>query len=343
MMRFIDWRNGTGMRIHELMSSPLPLMLVTALFAANASGADAYQAYPTKSIRFIVPSAAGSGTDILARTLGQKLGERWGQSVIVDNRDGAGGVIGTELAARSAPDGYTLYMGFTGPLAVSPALYKKLPYDPLKDFAPVSLIDSSPVILVIHPSVAATSVKELIALAKARPGSLNFGSAGSGTIGHMSGEMFKTMSRTSMTHVPYKSVSQAVSDLLGGQLQFMFHVAPAVMPHVKAGKLRALGVTSHDRWAILPDLPSIDEAGLPGYESTVWHGVLVPARTPVQLVNRLHQEIVNNIMKRGDVRETFAAQWIEPLGSTPDDFAKFLKADIERSRKIVKDAGIGTE
>jgi tripartite-type tricarboxylate transporter receptor subunit TctC len=275
--------------------------------------------------------------------LGQKLGERWGQSVIVDNRDGAGGVIGTELAARSAPDGYTLYMGFTGPLAVSPALYKKLPYDPLKDFAPVSLIDSSPVILAVHPTLAVTSVKELIAFAKSRPGFLNFGSAGSGTIGHMSGELFKTMSRTSMVHVPYKSVSQAVSDLLGGQLQLMFHIAPAIMPHVKVGKLRALGVTSLNRWLILPDLPTIAEAGLPGYESTVWHGVLVPAGTPIQLVTRLHQELANNIMKSGEVRETFAAQWIEPLGTTPDDFAKFLKADIERSLKIVKDAGIRAE
>ena len=331
------------MNIILLSSFRLAPLAVATLLGASASGAEPALSYPTKPMRFIVPSAPGSGTDILARILGQKLGERWGQSVIIDNRVGAGGVIGTEMAAKSAPDGYTLYMGFTGPLAVSPALFTKLPYDPLRDFAPVSLIDSSPVILVVHPSVPAASVKELIALAKARPDYLNFASAGSGTVGHMSGELFKSMSRTSMVHIPYKSVSQAVSDLLGGQFQLMFHVAPAVMPHVRAGKLRALGVTSLTRWSILPELPAIAEAGLPGYESTVWHGVLVPAGTSKQLVDKLHQEITGNIMKTGEVRELFAAQWIEPLGSTPDEFARFLKADVERSRKIVKDAGIRAE
>jgi tripartite-type tricarboxylate transporter receptor subunit TctC len=316
-------------------------LLFTAVIAANAAGAE--PAYPTKPIRFIVPSAAGSGTDILARILGRKLSERWGQSVIIDNRDGAGGVIGTELAARSAPDGYTLYMGFTGPLAVSPALYRKLPYDPLKDFAPVTLVDSSPVILVVNPTVAAASVNELIALAKSRPGMLNFGSAGSGTMGHMSGELLKAMTRTSMVHVPYKSVAQAVSDLLGGQLQFMFHIAPAVMPHVKAGRLRALGVTSLTRWAVLPDLPAIAESGLPGYESMVWHGVLVPAGTPPPLVKKLHQDIANDIMQSSEVREQITVQWVEPLGTTPEDFAKFIKTDLERSRRIVRDAGIRAE
>jgi tripartite-type tricarboxylate transporter receptor subunit TctC len=317
-------------------------LLILAWLAAGSAGAQEVQAYPAKPIRFIVPSAAGSGTDVLARILGQKLGERWGQPVIIDDRDGAGGAIGTELAARSAPDGYTLYMGFTGPLAVSPALYKKLPYDPLKDFTPVSLVDSSPVILVVHPAVAANSVKQLIALARSRPGSLNFGSAGAGTIGHMSGVLFEAMSRTSMVHVPYKSASQSVSDLLGGQLQLMFYVATAVMPHVKEGKLLALGVTSLHRWPILPDLPAIAEAGLPGYESTVWHGILVPTGTPLPLVNRLQRELAS-ILKSHEVREAFARQWIEPLGTTPDEFANFLKADIERSLKIVKDAGIRSE
>jgi tripartite-type tricarboxylate transporter receptor subunit TctC len=339
-------RAATGITVigsgnHESAALRVPCLLVAALIAA--SDACAEPEYPTKPIRFIVPSAAGSGTDILARILGRKLGERWGQSVIVDNRDGAGGVIGTELAARSAPDGYTLYMGFSGPLAVSPALYKKLPYDPLKDFAPITLVDSSPVILVVHPTVAATSVSELIVLARSRPGTLNFGSAGNGTMGHMSGELLKSMTGTRMVHVPYKSVAQAVSDLLGGQLQVMFHIAPAVMPHVKAGRLRALGVTSRTRWAVLPDLPAIAESGLPGYESMVWHGVLVAAGTPPQLVKKLHQEIAIDVVKSGEVREQIAAQWVEPLGTTPGDFAKLLKADLERSRRIVQDAGIRAE
>jgi tripartite-type tricarboxylate transporter receptor subunit TctC len=271
------------------------------------------------------------------------LSERWGQSVVIDDRDGAGGVIGTELAARAPADGYTLYMGFTGPLAVSPALTKKLPYDPVRDFAPVSLIDASPVVLVVNPSVPAKSVEELIALAKAKPDTLNFGSAGSGTIGHMSGELFKTMSGTRMVHVGYKSVSQAVTDVIGGQLQLLFHVAPAVVPHVKAGKLRALGVTSLKRWAILPELPTIAESGVPGYESTVWHGILVPARTPPQIVSKVHDDVANNILKAPEVRAAFAAQWIEPMGTRPEEFARFLKSDIERSAKIVKDAGIRSE
>jgi tripartite-type tricarboxylate transporter receptor subunit TctC len=234
-------------------------------------------------------------------------------------------------------------MGFTGPLAVSPALTKKLPYDPIRDFAPVSLIDASPVVLVVNPSVPANSVEELIALAKTRPGTLNFGSAGNGTIGHMSGELLKTMSGIHMVHIGYKSVSQALTDVIGGQLQLLFHVATAVVPHVKVGQLRALGVTSLKRWSILPDLPTIAESGVPGYESTVWHGILVPARTPPQIVAKVHDEVAGAIIKTREVRAAFAAQWIEPLGTRPEEFARFLKADIERSTKIVKDAGIRTE
>jgi tripartite-type tricarboxylate transporter receptor subunit TctC len=315
----------------------LALLFLATAFAATASAAEPY---PTRPVRFIVPSAAGSGTDIIARIIGQKLSERWRQPVVIDDRDGASGMIGTELAARAPADGYTLYMGFTGPLAVSPALISKLPYDPLKDFAPVSLIDNSPVVLVVNPSVPAATVKELIALAKAKPGTLNFGSAGSGTMGHMSGELFKSMSGTNMVHVPYKNVSQAMSDVVAGQLQLIFHVAPAVMPQVKAGKLRALAVTSLKRWPILPDLPTIAEAGVPGYDSTVWHGVLLPANVSPALVMRLHREIADEILRAPEVREAFAAQWLEPLGTTPQEFAAFLKADIARNTKIVKAAGI---
>ncbi|MEA2919858.1 MAG: hypothetical protein QOJ15_11939 [Bradyrhizobium sp.] len=314
-------------------------ILSAALFTAGAIVPSRAQAYPSKSVRFIVPSAAGSGTDILARILGDKLSQRWGQSVIVENRDGVGGVTGTDFVVRSPPDGYTLCMGFTGPLAASPALLKSVPYNPVKDLATVTLVDSSPAVLVVHASVPATSVKELIALAKAEPGTLNFGSAGYGTIGHMSGELFRVMSGAHIVHVPYKSVAQAVTDVVGGQIKVLFHVAPAVMPLVQAGKLRALGVTSPKRWSIVPDLPAIAEAGLPGYESTVWHGVVVPAGTPSSIINKLYQDIAD-VMKSEEVRQKFAAQWIEPLGTTPDSFAAFLKSEVENNAKLVKEAGL---
>jgi tripartite-type tricarboxylate transporter receptor subunit TctC len=315
------------------------LLSATMLAASTTLPGRAQAAYPSKSVRFIVPSAAGSGTDILARILGGKLSERWGQPVIVENRDGVAGVLGTDYVARSAPDGYTLCMGFTGPLAASPALLKNVPYNPVKDFAAVTLVDSSPAVLVVHPSVPANSVKELIALAKAEPGVLNFGSAGYGTIGHMSGELFRVMSGTNIVHVPYKSVAQAVTDVIGGQIKVLFHVAPAVMPFVKNGQLRGLGVTSLTPWSMVPELPAIAEAGLPGYQSTVWHGVVVPTGTPSSIVNKLYQDIAS-IMQTEDVRQKFAAQWIEPLGTSPEKFAQFLKEEVENNAKLVKEAGL---
>lgn len=314
-------------------------MVGAALLATGAVARGATAPYPDRMIRFIVPSAPGSGTDILTRILSKKLTDRWHQTIVVDNREGAGGVIGTEIAAKSAPDGYTLCMGFTGPLAASPALLKDIPYNPLKDLETVTLIDSSPAVLVVSPSVPATSVEELIALAKAKPGFITFGSAGYGTIGHVSGELFKQKSETNMLHVPYKSVSQAVTDVVGGQIKMLFHVAPAVMPLVKAGKLRALGVTSLKRWAILPELPAIAEAGLPGYQTSVWHGVVVSAGTPPALIETIYQNI-SNVMKSDDVRKQFAAQWTEPLGTTPAEFAKFLKSEVETYANIAKSAGL---
>lgn len=301
----------------------------------------ANEAYPTKAVHFIVPSGAGSGTDIITRILSEKLTQKWGQTVVVENRDGASGLIGTQAVAKSAPDGYTLCMGFTGPLAASPAFLKNTPYDPLKDLMPVTLVDSSPAVLVVSNNVPAKSVQDLIAYAKAHPGALSYGSAGQGTIGHISGELFNQKAGTKMLHVPYKNVSQAVTDVVGGHLQLLFHVAPALMPLVKDGKVRALGVTSLKKWAITPDLPSIAEVALPGYEASVWHGVVVPAGTPKWLVDKLYQDI-NAVMKTDEVKQQFAAQWIEPLGTTPDEFGKFIQSELKSYAKVAEAAAAAT-
>jgi len=292
-----------------------------------------------RPVRFIVPSTPGSGTDILARLLANNLGPIWRQPVVVYNREGAGGVIGTDLAAKSEPDGYTLYMGFTGPISVSPILVKNLSYNPENDFAPVTLVDSSPNVMVVAPNLSARSVKEVIELAKSRPGYVTYGSAGFGTQGHMCAALFEFMSGTKLLHVPYKSESQALTDLMTGQISILFHVAAAVMTLAKNGKLRALGVTSLRRWDLLPDLPSIAEAGLPGYQITVWHGVLAPAKTPPPILKKVQQDMAS-VMKNEEVRQQFIKLWVEPLGTTSDEFAKFLKEDAERSASIIKHADI---
>ncbi len=295
-------------------------------------------AYPTRPVHFIVPSGAGSGTDIITRILSEKLTQRWNQPVIVENRDGASGFIGTQATAKAAPDGYTLCMGFTGPLAASPAFLKNAPYDPLKDLAPVTLIDSSPAVLVVNNALPVHSVQELIAFAKSNPGALSYGSAGQGTIGHVSGALFNQKAATNMLHVPYKNVSQAVTDVVAGHLKVLFHVAPAVLPLVKSSQLRALGVTSLKKWSIAPDLPSIAEVALPGYEASVWHGVVVAAGTPQSLVDKIYQDI-STVAKADDVRGQFSQQWIEPLATTPVEFADFLKSEVENYAKLASSNG----
>jgi tripartite-type tricarboxylate transporter receptor subunit TctC len=307
--------------------------------AANSAVPALADTYPTRPVHIIVPSTPGSGTDILSRLLANNLSPMWGQPVIVNNREGAGGVIGTDVAAKSAPDGYTLYMGFTGPISISPFLVKNLSYDPATDFVPVTLVDSSPNVMAISPSLPAKSVKEVIELAKAKPGSLIYGSAGFGTQGHMCAALFEFMSGTKILHVPYKSEGQALTDLMSGQISILFHIAAAVMPLAKAGKLRALGVTSLERWDLLPDLPSIAEAGIPGYQITVWHGVLAPAKTPRSILKKVQRDMAS-VMKDDDVRKQFIKLWAEPLGTTSEEFATFLKADAERSANIIKHAGI---
>src|SRR4029453_1006317 len=264
-------------------------------FVAGALGIfprpGAHPADPPKPVRVVVPFPAGGTTDILARAAAQKLSETWGQQAIVDNRPGAGGNIGAELVAKSAPDGYTLLMGTVGTHAINASLYPKMPYDHVKDFAPVILVAGVPNVLVVHPSLPVNSVQELIAYAKANPGKLNFASSGNGTSIHLSGELFKVMTGVQMTHVPYKGSAPALQDLIGGQVQLMFDNLPPSPPQIKAGKLRALGVTSAARAPALPDLPTIAESGLPGFEASSWFGVLVPAGTPPSIVTKLNAEI----------------------------------------------------
>ena len=295
-------------------------------------------AYPTKPIRLVVPFPAGGATDILARAVAQKLTEVWGQPVVVDNRPGAGGNIGSELVAKSAPDGYTLEMGTVGTHAINPSLYAKMPYDHLKDFAPVILVAGVPNVLVVNPSLPVNSVRELIAYAKANPGKLNFASSGSGTSLHLSGELFKVMAGVEMAHVPYKGSAPALQDLIGGQVQLMFDNLPPSLPQIKAGKLRALGVTTATRAPALPDVPTIAESGVPGFESSSWFGVLAPTGTPPAIIAKLNGEIAK-WLSTPEASEKMLGVGANIAGGSPDDFARHIAAETAKWAKVVKDSG----
>ena len=319
----------TGMAVARTLAGA-----ALALLAAHAQA----QSYPAKPIRIVVPLAAGGPGDVLARAVGQKLTESVGQQVVIDNRVGANTNIGNEAVAKSAPDGYTLLMS-ASTLTINPSLYANLPYDAIKSFAPVTLVATTPLVLVVHPSLPAKSVREFIALAKAKPGQLHYGSAGNGSVLHLAGEMLNSMAHIKIVHVPYKGVTNAFSDLLGGQISLMFPGAPIALPQVQAGKLRALAVTGDKRSAAAPDLPTLaDAAGLPGYEVSVWYGVLAPAGTPPAVINRLHGELVK-IVQSPDVVARFAALGAEPLHNTPEAFAAFLKNDLVKWTKVVRDSG----
>jgi len=309
-----------------------------AAIAGTAPAAAQAQAYPTKPIRLVVPFPPGGATDILARDVAQKLGEAWGQSAVVDNRPGAGGNIGSELVARAAPDGYTLEMGTVGTHAINASLYAKMPYDHVKDFAPVILVAGVPNVLVVNPALPVNSVQELIAYAKANPGKLNFASSGNGTSIHLSGELFKVMADVQMTHVPYKGSAPALQDLLGGQVQLMFDNLPPSLPQIKAGKLRALGVTAATRSPALPDVPTIAESGLPGFESSSWFGVLAPAGTPPAVIAKLNAEIATWLASP-DAKQKLLAIGANAAGGTPDDFAKHIAAETAKWAKVVKESG----
>ncbi|MDB5922663.1 MAG: transporter [Betaproteobacteria bacterium] len=300
------------------------------------------QSYPSKPIRFIVPFPPGGGNDLLARELAQYVAEPLGQPVIVDNRPGASTIIGTELAAKAPPDGYTIFMGNNSTLAINPNLYKKLPYDAVKDFAPVSLLASAPFVLLVHPSLPARSVKELIALARARPGQLNFGSAGTGITTHLAGEMFNLMARVNIVHIPYKGAGPAMTDLIAGHIQLAFNNVLSALPHVRSNRLRALAVTSAARSAVLPNLPTVAESGLAGYEAGAWYAVLVPARTPPQIVTRLHMEFVK-VLQQPKVQDRLSADGASIVGSTPEVLGKTIEADIARWGRVIKQAGLALE
>ncbi len=296
------------------------------------------QTYPARPIRFVVAFPPGGTTDLLARTIGQRLGDTFNQQVIVDNRGGAGGNIGTDIVAKALPDGYTILMGSVGPLAINGSLMGKLPFDPLRDFAPITLSDATPNVLVVHPSLAANSVKEFIALAKARPGRVIFASSGLGTPAHLAGELFNSMAGVKMVHVPYKGGVAALIDLMAGQVQLMFSTMPPALPHVKTGRLKALAVTSARRSPTMPELPTISEAALPGFEAITWHGVLVPAGTSKAIVSKLHGEIVK-ILRSPEVKERLAAQGAEAVSNTPEQFAAYIRSETVKWAKVVRDSG----
>ena len=304
--------------------------------------ANAQPAYPVKPIRLVVPFAPGGSTDTIARLIGQKLDEALGQQVIIDNRPGAGGNLGVDYVAKSAPDGYTLIFGHVGTFGFGPSLYAKLPYDPIRDFAPVALFAMVPNMLVVHPSLPASNVKELVALARARPGQLNYGSSGNGSASHLATEYFKLLSKTDITAIPYKGTGPLVTDLIAGQTSLTITGVPPLYPHVQSGRLRALAVGSVKRLPLLPSLPTIAEAGVPGYESSTWFGPLAPAKTPREIIVRLNVELMK-MLQRPDVRARFAAEGIEALGSTPEEFGTYIKSEIERWSRVIKAAHVRPE
>jgi len=317
------------------------VLTCVALAAAGPVGLALAQGYPGKPIRIVVPFPPGGGTDIVARILTQKLSESFGANFVIDNRAGAGGSIGTEMVAKAPPDGYTLGI-VSGSHAINPSLYSKLPFDAVRDFAPVTMLVSGPGLLVVHPSLPVKTVKELIALAKGKPGQLNYASAGNGTPPHLAGELFKSMAGVDMVHVPYKGNTPAFVDLISGQVSLSFPTIPSALPHVQAGRLRALAVTSRKRSAVMPQLPTIAESGLPGYDTSSWFGMLAPAGTPREIVRKLQQESAKVLQLR-DVREKLLSQGLEPVGSTPEEFAATIESEIAKWAKVVKASGARVE
>ena len=326
-------------RLESLMKDVSRVAL--SLIASLAAGASPAQDYPARPVRMVVPFSPGGSTDVLARIVGQKLTERSGQPVIIENRAGAGGNIGAEQVARSAPDGYMLLLGGV-PHAISASLYPKLAYDLARDLAAIAEIASFPSAIVLHPSLPANSVKELIALARARRGQLSFGSAGNGSPNHLALELFKTMAGVDMAHVPYKGSGQLIGDLLAGQVQLASMGTPVALPHVQSGKLRAIAVTGAARSSLLPDVPTVSEAGLPGFDVTSWYGVFGPAGLPAGIVAKLNSQI-GSAVTAPDVRERLAALGAEPSVKAPEEFSRYVRQEIAKWAKVVKDSGAKAE
>jgi tripartite-type tricarboxylate transporter receptor subunit TctC len=313
--------------------------LVTLAFVAAVAHAESF---PEKPVRFVVGFTPGGPSDIIARALGQKLSETWGKQVVIENRSGAGGNIAAEVAAKSAPDGYTWLLGNNSILATNQSLYRTLPFDPQRDFAPVALVAIQPNILVVNPGVPATTVKELIALAKARPGQLNYASSGAGAAAHLAAALFCSMAGVEMIHVPYKGAQPALTDVIAGQAQLMFATSASAIPYIKAGRLRALAVTTSRRSSGVPDLPTVSEAALPGFEAITWHGVVVPSATSAPLVERLNVDIVQALRSR-DLRERLESLGAELAPGSPQDFADYIAREIPKWAKVVKDSGARAE
>jgi tripartite-type tricarboxylate transporter receptor subunit TctC len=335
--RFGALRNtGSGSALKGVICAAV--LVIGALSGISATG----QTYPSKPIRLIIPFTPGGSTDILGRVIGQSLTEAWGQQVLLENRAGAGGAIGAEAAARAAPDGYTLFMGHVGTLAVNPALYPKLPYDPIKDFAPITLIAMVTNVLVVNPDVPAKTVQELIALARSKPGQLNYGSGGQGSAAHLAMEYFKLMTKTDIVHIPYKGTVPAVTDLLAGRIALTMTGLPPLLPQIKAGKIRALAVATAKRVSQLPNVPTVAESGVPGFEATQWYGLLAPAGTPREIIDKVHAEIAR-ALTRVEVRKRLETDGADPISMTPAEFSAMIKSEIARWGRVIREAAITAE
>ncbi len=317
-------------RLHRILAA-----VTFVLLPALAAG----QSYPDRPIRVILPVPAGGTPDVLARLVAPSMSEQLGQQFVMDNRGGAGGLIGAEMAAHAVPDGYTLFLASPGALTILPHLSKKVPYDPFRDFAPIGMVCTGPFLLLVHSSVPAKTVKDLVALAKAEPGKLDYSSAGNGTANHLAMELFKSMAGVNFNHVPYKGAPQAVTDLLAGRVSVTMNSIPPIMPHVKSGRVRALGVAGAQRSPLLPEVPTITEAGVPGYESGSWLGMLAPARTPPKILARLNA-VMATAVRSPALRSKLEAQGAEAVGGTPEDFARRIRKEFDENGKIVKAAGV---
>ena len=319
--------------------SRIAVLIAAALFAGAAIAATAY---PDRPVRLMLPFPPGGPSDIVGRMFAQKLGESFGQQVVIDNRGGAAGTIACEIAKNAAPDGYTLLQATVGTMSINPGLYQKLPYEPLRDFAPISLLTETPYLLIVNPNVPAKSVKELVALAKSQPGKMNFASGGVGTGNHFSGELFRMLAGIDVVHIPYKGSGVGMNDVLAGQVQMMFINLLPAMPFVANGRLRGLGVTSAKRSIAAPDIPTIAESGFAGYQSTSWHGIVAPAKTPAPILRQLHAELAK-ITQQPDVKKRMAGQGTDVIGSTPEEFRKVIQTESVKWANVIKTAGIKPE
>jgi tripartite-type tricarboxylate transporter receptor subunit TctC len=317
-------------------------VLLVAAVTGSACATAGAQNYPTKPIRFIVGFAPGGATDIIARALAQKLSDVFGQQVVVDNRAGGGGTIAASMTAKAPPDGYTMLMGTISTLATNVSTYKNLPYDPLRDFAPVTLAAATPYLVTVTGNLPAATLKEFIALAKTKPGGLNYGTSGAGGGAHLSVELFRSMAGIDLVHIPYKGAALALTEVIAGQIQMSFSQPLIVLPHLKTGRVRALAITSAKRSTALPEFPTIAESGVPGYESSSWQGIVVPTGTPPAIVTRLHAELVKGLRAK-DIGERLAAEGTDPVGSSPAEFGVYIQREIAKWAKVVKDAGIKTD